>query len=362
MKRGRVEAMLKLNQKKFPGNRRLRGRPKSRGNKKKKKSLGSTSPGLEKNSHRSRRRKTGETLRSSNPKKKTGSNRRRPASGEWTGEGGARGGGRGGLLSRIGKAADSFEARERGPLSRVFRVVMPLLVLGGLGFGGYYAYKFVTSSPHFQVSKVTVSPTQQVSEKKLIELSRLEERPNIFSLDLKEVARRIEAHPWVEKAKVSRRLPSSIHMDVVEQEPGAVVLLERLYLVNTAGKVFKRATKEEAMEHTLITGVSREEYKGDPKRAERRFRRALKILMKYRRKRRPPVGEIHLSQNRGVVLYTREKGVEIRLGKGSVDAKLLRLDSVLTSLGRRSGRVRVIRLDNRVRPQRITVRLAEVES
>ncbi len=255
----------------------------------------------------------------------------------------------------------SLQESGRGTAGKIFRIIIPMFALAALGVGGYYAYRFITTSPHFEVSEVEFTPTERVPKNELLELSGLSGGPNIFSLDLRSVERNLVKHPWINSAKASRRLPSKIQIEIEEEIPAGVVLLDALYLINSKGKVFKRASQEEVLDLTLITGISRSEYKSAPVKSEKRFAEALAILGKYNRKTRPPLGEIHISEERGIVLYTREKGVEIRIGNGSVDAKLLRLDAVLTALGRRSGNLRIVRLDNRARPERITIRLAEAD-
>jgi hypothetical protein len=70
------------------------------------------------------------------------------------------------------------------------------------------------------------------------------------------------------------------------------------------------------------------------------------------------VGEIHLDPDESITLYTRKKAIQIRLGKKNLEKKLLRLDAVLTALGKRALHLQTVRLDNNVRPERVTVRLA----
>ena len=355
--------MLNMSKNKFAGNRKLGGDTKdSRLKKKNKRKRSVTGSGLNKKTLPGIGKVTKSNVRKRRVKSKTGGNR--PLKPATNGEMENRkriGHPKGRLLSKVGKLADEFESRERGPAAKLFRVLAPLAVLCLLSVGGYYSYRFVTTSPHFEVTKVNFSPTERVSEEDLLKLSGLEDRPNIFNLDLNDVANKLEKHPWIAKAKAMRRLPSTVEIEVEEELVAGVVSLEALYLVNKNGKVFKRARQEEALDYTLITGIDRSEYQASPTMARKRFTEALKVLDKYRRKRRPVIGEVHLSDE-GVVLYTREKGVEIRLGKGSIDTKLLRLDRVLTALGSRSGRVRVIYLDNLARPERVTIRLAQADA
>jgi cell division protein FtsQ len=317
----------------------------------------------------SKKKRSGRSRPAANRKAaKVGNRKIRPASGEWEGAEGSAGSvvrrssrkRRDGKNHRWADLAERVEGEElsRG-VSRAGRLLIAAVVVAGLGYGGFEAYRFVTSSPHFRVTELRFSPTVNVSEKELRARAGLGTDENIFKVDLDAVAHRLEKHPWVASAKVTRRMPNSLEIDIVEETAAAAVLMGGFYLVNTEGRVFKRATTEEVRKLTVITGLDREEYKRHRGRTTDRLRAAISVLDKYREKARPAIGEIHLEENGGVILYTREKAVEIRMGEGRIGPKLLRLDAILTALGSKTDRLRVIRLDNRIRPERVTVRLAE---
>jgi cell division septal protein FtsQ len=72
---------------------------------------------------------------------------------------------------------------------------------------------------------------------------------------------------------------------------------------------------------------------------------------------RPAIGEVHLDDDGGVVLFTTEQGVALRLGQGDLPAKLQRFDVVWQALGPRQMLARAVYLDNRTRPDRVTLKL-----
>jgi cell division protein FtsQ len=260
----------------------------------------------------------------------------------------------------LDRVADFLEEdHASGRLVGLFRVIIPILVVAGLGYGGYKAYGFVTGSPHFRVTKLKFNPTVHLDEKELRRLSGVNAKTNIFKVDLDEMKRRFERHPWVAKATINRRLPDTLKVKIVEQQAAAIVAMGTFYLVNDQGEPFKKARLEEVMDHPVISGIARQAYEKNPVKAKKRIREALRFLRRYREKPRPAIGELHLEADRSFVIYTRKKAVEVRLGKGGWNQKLLRLDAILTALGDETGNVRVIRLDNEVRPQRVTVQIAE---
>lgn len=239
------------------------------------------------------------------------------------------------------------------------RVAVGIAMISALAYGGYRLYRFVMASPHFRVHKVVITPTVHVTAGELRKLSKLTKKDNIFEVDLKKVAQRVKEHPWVQRAVATRRLPNTIHIKVTEQKPAAAVLMDRLYLANLKGEAFKQAEAKEPLALPVITGISRRDYQRSPVRSQKNIRTALQLLKLYTRRRgRPSVGEIHLDPDESITLYTRKKAIQIRLGKKNLEEKLLRLDAVLTALGKRALRLQTVRLDNNVRPERVTVRLA----
>ncbi len=230
-----------------------------------------------------------------------------------------------------------------------------LLVAGAVG-----ALVFVTRSAYFRVQAYTFGPMAHVTAEELQRFAGLRTGGNIFSVDLEAVAERVAAHPWVASARAKRILPGRIHVEVKERQAAAAVLMGNLYLVDPGAVIFKRAGPAEARGLVVITGVSRRDYEARRSEARRLLRLGLEVLALYKSRRdRPPLGEIHVERSGAVTLYTARRGLQIRLGRSGFLAKLRRLDVLLTALGKDAARLQVVRLDNDVRPDRITVRLAE---
>ncbi|MCD6497631.1 MAG: FtsQ-type POTRA domain-containing protein [Deltaproteobacteria bacterium] len=263
----------------------------------------------------------------------------------------------GSFLHRITGAADRWSVS--ASLVRFLAVTAAVLLLVG---GGYEAYRFVTRSAHFEVHHVVFSPTEHVSAAELRSIAGIGTHANVFTLDLKKVASRVAAHPWIASAQATRKLPDTIEIHVTEQKPIVVVVMSGLYLANDRGVIFKRAKPEEVTNLPFVTGIDRSQYDRRRKGTEAWIREMIAIVENYdRRGDRPAVGELHRDRDGDVTLYTRKTGIQIRLGQGAIAAKLNRLDSVLTALGKDAARVGVVRLDNKVRPERVTVRLAQVD-
>jgi cell division protein FtsQ len=253
----------------------------------------------------------------------------------------------------------------RAKWKRAAIVLAVLALVGGGGFGGW---RFATRSHHFAVRSLRfVTPAgkpQHASEAALTARAGLAVGSNLFALDLAELSRELAQEPWVQSARARRELPSTIAVDIVEREAACVVALGALYLADASGAVFKRAAPEEAAGLVVVTGIAREEYLADGDKTRARIRDALAVLAAWnaRAALRPPIGELHLDRAVGVTAYTRS-GVGVRLGRpqdNNGDAladRLQRFDAVWSALASTGERPRVIYLDNRARPDRVTVKL-----
>jgi cell division protein FtsQ len=234
------------------------------------------------------------------------------------------------------------------------------VVFGAAAYGGHY---YVTHSRHFAMRAVRVSPTAHVAAEALIARAGVPLGVNLFAIDRDEVARAISQEPWVARVHVRRELPSTLVLDVVERRPACAVALGALYLADGDGWLFKRASPDEAAALPVVTGLDRDEYVAEPERARAAIRQALAAVAAWRaRDGRDPIGEAHVDRIAGVTLYS-ERGVGVRIGvvDDTLNDRLRRCDAVAKALQETGESARLIYVDNRARPDRVTVKLASAQ-
>jgi cell division protein FtsQ len=81
----------------------------------------------------------------------------------------------------------------------------------------------LTYSPIFRARSILVDGAGSLGERRLLRLAGVRMGDNVFHLDTHGVQRRLERDTRIEHATVSRRLPSTIAISVVERIPVAVV-------------------------------------------------------------------------------------------------------------------------------------------
>lgn len=191
---------------------------------------------------------------------------------------------------------------------------------------------------------------------------------NLFSIDVEDAARRIEAHPWIASAEVARQLPETATIQVVERKARILVLFDVPYLVDDAGEIFKRWAPDDPILTPVLSGITREQLISDEEGVREITRTAISLARRYRAaglESIAPISEIHQEVDGGFSLTIGEDPFYVRFGKGPFRRKLARLATLLKQVKKDGQRPAMIFFDNEVRPDRVTVKTkppAEPES
>jgi cell division protein FtsQ len=224
-------------------------------------------------------------------------------------------------------------------------------------WGAWEGLAWARTSPRFALREVTVSGHEAAADVELVRLAGLALGQNLVAMDVAAMERAISTHPWVKAVTVTRHLPDRVSIEVTEHRAVALLSFGELYVVNEAGRPFKRLKAGDEFDLPLITGLDRDAFVDG--RAEEDVRGALEVAdawAAHEDLEKEPLSEIHLSDE-GVTAVT-QRGLEVRLGSGDVAAKLARLARVQKALHARALVAEVIRLDNRARPAWVAVQVA----
>ncbi len=256
-------------------------------------------------------------------------------------------------------------------LLRAARASVPALVAlvsaAVVGGGGLYGYRWLTGSDDFAVTRLEVRGGGAHSDEARVRtLLGVGQGDNIFRVSTAALEERLVADPWIAGARVSRRLPDTLIAEVSEEHAAAVVELGGLYLADSAGRVFKRVNVAagEGLGLPIVTGITRKAYVRSPESAAAKVREALEALAVYRTvDGRPTVSEVHLDARQGVVFYTYDGAMAIRVGSGDdadIARRLVTFDAAWGALSQEErAAARVVYVDNQARPDRVTVGFAE---
>lgn len=118
-----------------------------------------------------------------------------------------------------------------------------------------FGYDFLTQCDYFKAKSFSVTGIVKLTKEQVLKQTRLDKGVNILSVNLSEVRKRLIAHLWIAEAEVSREFPSKIHIRIKEQKALAVIDLERKFLINTAGEIFKEVSATDPDNLPIISGL-----------------------------------------------------------------------------------------------------------
>jgi cell division protein FtsQ len=243
-------------------------------------------------------------------------------------------------------------------LSLVLGVCVVLSASVAVAWG---ARRYIMTSPRFSIRTVLVDGNQRMSAEDIASAGGVSVGKNIFALDLESAGTSITNAPWVEKASVTRTLPSTVRITVTEREAWAMAAIGgELYLVTRDGDPFKRAADGDPIDLPVVTGITPEKVASDRPGVVSALRRTLDVVEDMDRagiSKRYPIQEVHLERDGTIVMTIGKDGVSIYLGQTRFREKIEQAQRVLNELSKRKATPSVIFLDNEAHPERVVVRM-----
>jgi len=223
-------------------------------------------------------------------------------------------------------------------VKKVIRMAFQLLLLSFFLLIVHWVYIHLLGDPYFRVREVEVEGGRKVPQDTLLSLTALEGMPNLFSVNLKEVVRRLESHPWIEQVRVRKVFPNKILIQIEEKKPMAIIQLEELYYIDIKGEIFSPVMNKDEYNYPYLTGLTRQGLEKDPLEAKGLIMKALEILRMIDQEKVPPleeISEIHMEKTFGIRCFNKMEGVEVKLGWENFGEKLRRLFLVWSDLRKR---------------------------
>jgi cell division septal protein FtsQ len=207
-------------------------------------------------------------------------------------------------------------------LRKLLPFVLCLAAMGGLVWGLFGAETT-------QIHNVRIVGAERATEAQIRHLAALQPGTALVRLDLESAIEGVQKHPWVARATARRVFPDTVVIQIEERTVRALLMLERIYLVDSAGNPFKIASAPD-LDHPTITGISTDMATRTPELARRIISDALEWLDAL--EGRASLGEEDISEVRfdaksGYAIALRNGG-EVRLGFRD-HSVLNRLDSLL---------------------------------
>jgi cell division protein FtsQ len=247
-------------------------------------------------------------------------------------------------------------------IPRALQLVAGVLVVLAASIGvAWGARRYILTSPRFAIRTVLVDGNHRLSAEQVAGAGAVNVGRNIFELDLETAASAIGTDPWVERALVTRSLPGTVKITVVEREARALAAMGgELYLITRDGDPFKRSEGADPTDLPVVTGLTADKVASDRQGVVQALRRALDVVDDMERAgiaRRYPIQEVHLERDGTIVVTVGKEAIAIFLGQTRFREKIEQASRVLAELGKRKANASVIFLDNEAHPERVVVRM-----
>ena len=142
-------------------------------------------------------------------------------------------------LRRPGKRPLRKSRKKR--VRRAMKVLLCLMILGGMLYLGRAGYQYATHAPRFNISSIVITGNHFASEKSIRDPIDNLRGKNIFSVKLSDIQRVVESHPWLSHSTIKRLLPSTISVVVYEEKPVAMINYRgQTYLISEGAKFIDR--------------------------------------------------------------------------------------------------------------------------
>jgi cell division septal protein FtsQ len=233
----------------------------------------------------------------------------------------------------VGRGPARRSGAEKGALGAIFVV----LLTAGLCYGGWEAYRWLTTAEMFQIAGVDVRGVRSVSDADIRELAGMFTGQNVFRVDLDAATRRALANPWVREVRIERSLPNRISMIFTERAPRAVLQAANgRYLMDGEGVVMVPVPKDEAAIAGLPVIAGRD-FRAVPREAvtARAVAEALELAQELVARGGWDPGAVTVKADTPETITIVYADHEFRMGSGSYGEKLKRLGEIAADMRQR---------------------------
>ena len=252
------------------------------------------------------------------------------------------------MVTRRNKKPNKRRYRKRlSPVKRILRgfkigVMVGIGTVGVLSMsaGFIFLYDLVTQAEVFSAQKIEIEGIRRLSRANIFEQAKLKKGVKIFSVNLPRARKRLLGHPWIAEAKISRIPPDGLKIALKEHSPVALIRLDRTYIMNTEGEIFKPWTVSDPTQLPKIDGLEFEDLyvRGDDMSPP--LKAIMDIIGLGKRKNsvlpNSKLSAIQVDRDSGITIYAYQNKTEIKLGYGGYPGKYKILSTVLSYLNRQS--------------------------
>lgn len=194
---------------------------------------------------------------------------------------------------------------------------------------------FLLCSSLFNIKNISVSGNNRLSENKIISLSTLEINNNMFRFNKSEIEKKIKENAYVESVKISRKLPSTVKINIEEREATYMLQFADSYVyINNQGYMLD--ISNEKLDIPVLVGFTTDlsNIKAGNRINVEDLKKMKMVIEIYETARANELNElitkIDISNPKNYTLGLEKEGKTVYLGDGSdLNPRMLCLKSIL---------------------------------
>ena len=207
---------------------------------------------------------------------------------------------------------------------------------------------WINRSETFHVRKIEVQGNDLLSDEDILRLGGFDSKGSIWDIDLNEAKKKIGYNALVEGIEIERIIPDEIQIRIKEKSPIALLNVEgNMYCIDRKGLVLP-SKPGKLYDLPILSG----DFRGGVSVgsvAENDFvsigLNFLMSVMMERPKLYSVISEIKVGNPEGIILYTCEGGVPVRVGADNHQKKIRCLEAILDELAEKKGFSRIQYID-----------------
>lgn len=196
-----------------------------------------------------------------------------------------------------------------------------LVAVCAASFGVERGRKWVKADGRFPITDMQVTGVRFLYEGEVLEMAEVQRGTNLFAVDTDAVRERLERSGWVREARVRRRLPGRLVLDVEERLPWLLATGEEPEFVDREGNRFPALGKEERLDLPVLVDRS-----GGGSDVVARLASAFPPGSDWIGER---AAQVEIDGDGAVTIVEAGRGTVIRLGHVDFEQRAARLSSVM---------------------------------